>query len=116
MENIRISTHKSELDRELIYNFLHNQARWCKGIPKEIVEKSIQHSLCFGDYIDSRQIGFARMVTDYATFGNLVDVFVVEELRGNGLTAVRRNLGALRAKGLWLLGKTYYFCLALLHW
>jgi N-acetylglutamate synthase-like GNAT family acetyltransferase len=91
MEDIRISTDKSELDRELIFNFLHNQARWCKGIPREIVEKSIQHSLCFGAYINSRQIGFARMVTDYATFGNLVDVFVVEELRGKGISSVILN-------------------------
>ncbi|MBU2863333.1 GNAT family N-acetyltransferase [Reinekea forsetii] len=72
----------------MIFNFLHNQARWCKGIPRSVVEKAIEHSLCFGAYIGTRQVGFARMVTDYATFGNLVDVFVVEELRGKGISRV----------------------------
>lgn len=85
MDGLRVSTNKSELNREFIFNFLHNEARWSKGIPRELVEKSIEHSLCFGAYIGTRQVGFARMVTDYATFGNLVDVFVIEELRGNGI-------------------------------
>ena len=86
MEGLRISTDKNELDRELIFNFLHNDACWCKGIPRELVEKSIKHSLCFGAYIGSQQVGFARMVTDYSTFGNLVDVFVIQELRGKGIS------------------------------
>ncbi|MHA2940401.1 GNAT family N-acetyltransferase [Vibrio sp. RC27] len=91
MEGLTISTDKNELDRELIFNFLHNEARWCKGISRNLVEKSIEHSMCFGAYIGSRQVGFARMVTDYSTFGNLVDVFVVEEFRGNGISKVLLN-------------------------
>ena len=91
MNKIRISTDKNELDRELIFNFLHNEARWCKRIPRNIVEKSIKNSLCFGAFIGTQQVGFARMVTDYATFGNLVDVFVIEELRGNGISRVILN-------------------------
>lgn len=91
MEDIQISTDKSELDTEMIFDFLHNEARWCKGIPRPVVEKAIKHSLCFGAYTGTRQIGFARMVTDYATFGNLVDVFVVEELRGKGISRIILN-------------------------
>lgn len=91
MEGLRISTDKNELDRELIFNFLHFEAHWCKGIPKELVEKSIEHSLCFGAYIGTQQVGFARMITDYSTFGNLVDVFVVEELRGKGISRAILN-------------------------
>lgn len=86
MEGLRISTDKHELDRELIFNFLHNEAPWCKGIPRKLVEKAIEHSLCFGAHVGSQQVGFARMVTDYSTFGNLVDVFVVKEFRGNGIS------------------------------
>lgn len=91
MENIRITTNKKELDIDLIFNFLHIEARWSKGIPREVVEKSIENSLCFGAFIDSRQVGFARVVTDYATFGNLVDVFVVDKLRGKGISRVILN-------------------------
>ena len=88
MDDLIVSTDKDRLDIEFIFNFLHNEARWCKGIPRDLVEKSIENSLCFGAYIGSKQVGFARMVTDYATFGNLVDVFVAEELRGKGISRV----------------------------
>ncbi len=90
MNNLRITTNQDELDIDLIFYFLHNEARWCKGIPREIVEKSIENSLCFGALIGERQVGFARMVTDYATFGNLVGVFVVPEFRGRGISALHR--------------------------
>jgi GNAT superfamily N-acetyltransferase len=91
MDSLRISTEKDELDVDFIFNFLHREARWCKGIPRELVEKSIQHSLCFGAFIGQKQVGFARLVTDYATFGNLVDVFVMQELRGQGISRVILN-------------------------
>jgi len=91
MDSLRISTEKDELDVDFIFNFLHREARWCKGIPRELVEKSIQHSLCFGAFIGQKQVGFARLVTDYATFGNLVDVFVMQELRGKGISRVILN-------------------------
>lgn len=85
LSKIEVSDERSLLDIDLIYDFLHNEARWCKGIPREIVERSIENSLCFGAYSGDEQVGFARMVTDYATFGNLVDVFVLSEMRGLGI-------------------------------
>lgn len=84
--DIEISTDKSRLDIDLIFDFLHNEARWCQGIPRPAVEKSIANSLCFGAYRAQAQIGFARVITDFATFGNLVDVFVLPEFRGHGVS------------------------------
>jgi len=82
---VLISTDKKKLELNVIHEFLSQEARWSLGIPLETVAKSITHSLCFGAYLDSNQIGFARMVTDYATFGNLVDVFVLQAHRGKGI-------------------------------
>lgn len=86
IEDVRISDDRSELDREMIFNFLNKEARWCKGIPQEIVERSIDNSLCIGTYYNSKQIGFGRVVTDYATFGNVVDIFVLPEHRNKGVS------------------------------
>ncbi len=80
----QISTDKERLDRPLIQRFLSG-SYWAKGIPLDVVEKSIQNSLCFGLYKGEEQIGFARVITDYATFAYLADVFVVEGDRGEGL-------------------------------
>lgn len=79
-----ISTDKSQLDLEMIDNFLKT-SYWAKDIPKSIVEKSIAHSLCFGVYDKEQQIGFARVISDYATFAYLADVFILESYRGQGL-------------------------------
>ncbi len=81
-----ISNDKGLLDRALIHRFLSERSYWAKGIPRETVDRSIEHSLCFGIYHAGRQLGFARVVTDYATFAWLADVFVVEEERGKGLS------------------------------
>ena len=81
----QISTDKSKLDLQVIHEFLF-QSYWAKGIPREVVEKSIAGSLCFGLYHNDQQIGFARMVTDSATFAYLGDVFVLEPYRGKGLS------------------------------
>jgi GNAT superfamily N-acetyltransferase len=62
------------------------QSYWAEGIPIEIVKRSIENSLCFGVYKTSQQIGFARLVTDYATFAYLADVFILESFRGQGLS------------------------------
>jgi GNAT superfamily N-acetyltransferase len=59
---------------------------WSPGIPLDTVERAIKNSICVGAYVDERQIGFARMVTDKATFAYLADVYVLEEHRGNGLS------------------------------
>lgn len=84
MSTFQISTDRSTLDVPLIYRFLSEQSSWAVGIPREVVERAIENSLCFGGYVDGRQVAFARVVTDYATFGNLVDVFVIPEYRGLG--------------------------------
>jgi len=81
-----ISTDKARLDRTLIHNFLSEQSYWAKGIPLETVNRAIDHSLCFGAYLAGRQIGFARIVTDCATYAWLADVFVIEAQRGRGFS------------------------------
>ncbi len=80
-----ISTDNNRLDLFLIHNFL-TQSYWAEGIPFETVKRSIEHSLSFGLYRDEQQVGFARLVTDYATFAYLADVFILEPFRGLGLS------------------------------
>jgi len=84
MKGFRITTTKTELDIPLIHRFLSERSSWAKGIPFSLVQKSIEHSLCFGGFIDNSQVAFARVISDYATFANLVDVFVLPEHRGEG--------------------------------
>jgi GNAT superfamily N-acetyltransferase len=81
-----VSNDKSKLDIDLIHNFLSNQSYWAKGRSRLTVEKSINHSLCFGvfDY-ENRQVGFARVISDHAVFAWLLDVFILEDFRGKGL-------------------------------
>ena len=80
-----ISTDPSRLDLELVHRFLSEEAYWSPGVAREIVERSIEHSLNFGLYRGDKQVGFARVVTDYATFAWLADVFVLETDRQRGL-------------------------------
>jgi GNAT superfamily N-acetyltransferase len=80
---IAVDTDKSRLDVAMIYRFL-STSYWARGIPLEVVERSIAGSLCFGLYEGERQVGFARVVSDGATFAYLADVFVLEECRGRG--------------------------------
>lgn len=84
MFSLRISTFKSELDVSLIHQFLAEQSGWAKGIPRATVEVSIENSLCFGGFVGASQVAFARVISDYATFANLVDVFVLPLHRGRG--------------------------------
>jgi GNAT superfamily N-acetyltransferase len=81
-----ISTDRGRIDLTVVHTFLTN-CYWCKGISKDIVARSIQHSLCFGIYEDSAQIGFARVISDFATIAYLGDVFVLEPYRGRGLSS-----------------------------
>lgn len=81
-----ISTDKAKLDIALIHSFLSEQSTWAINIPRALVETSIQHSLCFGGYENGQQIAFARVVSDYATFAYLMDVFVLPEHQGRGLS------------------------------
>lgn len=80
---IEISTDKAKLQVELIHQFL-TSTYWAKGRTLEEVQKTIDHCLCFGIYIDGKQIGFARVATDYTVFAYLMDVFVLPEFRGKG--------------------------------
>ena len=81
-----ISTDKHLLDIHYIHDYLSNQSYWAGGIPIEVVRSSIEGSLCFGIYDGEKQIGFARVISDMATFGWLADVFVDEGYRGRGLS------------------------------
>jgi len=83
--DLLISDDPALLDRALIHRFLSKQSYWAKGVVRETVDRTIEHSLCFGVYSAGRQAGFARVVTDFATFAWLADVFIVEEKRGQGL-------------------------------
>ena len=81
-----ISTDPDRLDLDVIHGFLTN-CYWAKGIPRETVARSIEHSLCFGIYDGSgSQIGFARVISDFATIAYLGDVFVLDSHRGRGLS------------------------------
>jgi GNAT superfamily N-acetyltransferase len=79
-----LSTDRTRLDPDLIYNFLTN-CYWAKGISRETVLRSIENSLCFGIYAQGKQVGFARVISDFATFAYIGDVFVLESHRGHGL-------------------------------
>jgi N-acetylglutamate synthase-like GNAT family acetyltransferase len=81
-----ISTDRSLLDVDLIYHYLSGESYWAMDIPRNVVEKSIANSLCFGVYHHSKQIGFARLITDKATFAYLADVFITTDYRGHGLS------------------------------
>lgn len=80
-----ISTDKEKLNIKLIHDFLNNDSYWAKGRSEETIRKSIDNSLCFGVYKDSQQIGFARVVTDYAVFAWILDVFILKEFRKQSL-------------------------------
>lgn len=81
-----LSTDKNLLQTDIIHAFLSDKSYWAKDIPKDIVEKSLTNSLCFGLYFNNIQVGFARVISDYATFAYLCDVFIVDEHRGKGLS------------------------------
>ena len=80
---IQISTDKTRLDIDLIHGYLSKESYWAIGRDIEIVKRSIDNSLCFGVYINDKQIGFARVVTDYAVFAWIMDVFILKDYRGN---------------------------------
>jgi GNAT superfamily N-acetyltransferase len=79
-----VSTDPAKLDVDAVHAFL-SRAYWCENIPRETVERALRYSLCFGIYDGDAQVGLARVVTDYATFAYLCDVYVLESHRGRGL-------------------------------
>ena len=85
-----ISTDRAHLDLDVIHSFL-TESYWAREIPRQVVARSIENSLCFGVYRGEQQVGFARVISDYATFAYIADVFILEAFRGHGL-------------GKWLIG------------
>ncbi|WP_109316895.1 GNAT family N-acetyltransferase [Pseudovibrio ascidiaceicola] len=84
---IEISTDKDKLQRDKIYQFLSKDAYWSKGLPRDVFDRSIENSLCFGLYLSNgEQIAYARVITDKATFAYLCDVFVIPAHRSKGLS------------------------------
>jgi len=79
-----VSTDRELLDLDVIYRFL-TECYWARGIPRDVVDRSIENSLCFGVYAEGKQVGFARVISDYATYAYIGDVFVLDSFRGSGL-------------------------------
>ncbi|WP_407029457.1 MULTISPECIES: GNAT family N-acetyltransferase [Vibrio] len=86
VQGFEISTDNNRLNFEVIYEFI-SQSYWAADIPKATLEKAISNSFCFGVYDPiGHQVGFARLITDKATFAYLADVFIIESQRGKGLS------------------------------
>lgn len=113
---VTVSDDTALLDLDVIHRFLSEESTWAIGIPSEVVKKSVDNSICFGAYEDGKQIGFARVVTDRATFAYLADVFTVTSHRGRGISRLlveavlthpdlqhlrRFNLASTTARGLY---------------
>ena len=80
-----ISTDAQRLELDVIHRFLSEESYWAPGVTREVVERSIENSICFGLHAASGQVGFARVITDRAAFAYLADVFVLPDHRGRGL-------------------------------
>lgn len=91
MNTYQIKTGLENMDIAAIHNFLSKESYWAKGIPLQTVETSLKNSFCVGVFDDKIQVGFARFVTDYATFAYLADVYVLEDYRGKGLSKMLMN-------------------------
>ena len=86
MENFEISTDRSKLDIDMIHKFLIEDSYWAQTRTFEQTRTAIENSICFGVYLNYRQVGFASVVSDRATFAYLGDVFILDEFRGRGLS------------------------------
>jgi GNAT superfamily N-acetyltransferase len=86
-----ISTDKTKLDLDVIHGYLVD-CYWAKGISRDILARSLEYSLCFGIYLGEEQVGFSRVITDYATFMYLADVFILEQHRGKGLSVAMMDM------------------------
>ncbi len=111
--NFFISADKTKIDIDVVYNYLAKESYWAKHIPLETVKRSIENSFCFGMYKKETgstftQIGFARVITDKATFGYLADVFIVTAYSGKGLGKwlIKEIMNHPELQGLrgWMLG------------
>jgi GNAT superfamily N-acetyltransferase len=84
-DEFTITTKRDDLQLEAILDYMVNDSYWADKRTREQMETVIENSLCFGMYRDAKQVGFARVVTDYATFAYLGDVYILPEFQGNGL-------------------------------
>jgi GNAT superfamily N-acetyltransferase len=82
---MQITTDPAAIDFDVVHGFLSREAYWCRGVPAETLRKAIANSLCFSALAEGAQVGFARVVTDRATYAYLCDVFVVPDARGEGV-------------------------------
>ncbi|MCQ4145415.1 GNAT family N-acetyltransferase [Vogesella sp. AC12] len=83
---ITFDTDKQRLDRDMVYRYLSGESYWARGLPRDIFERSLDGSLCIGGYDEhGRQVAFARVISDFATFAYLGDVFVLDSVRGQGV-------------------------------
>ena len=80
-----ISTNPARIDLDAVHAFL-SRSYWAENIPRQLVQRSIENSLCFGIYKGQEQVGFARVISDYATYAYIADVYVLESYRGRGLS------------------------------
>ncbi len=107
-DEYEISTDKTRLDLAMVHDFLSHSSYWAVGIPLAVVKASVDNALCFGVYHQGRQVGFARVVTDFATVAYVGDVFIIEPYRGKGLgkrlIKTIMDHPELRGLRLWLLG------------
>lgn len=86
IDKILYSDKKELLQLDVIHHYLSKESYWAQGIPQQIVKDSIKGSVCFAAYDNGKQIAYARVITDNATFGYLADVFVLEPYRGKGIS------------------------------
>jgi GNAT superfamily N-acetyltransferase len=84
MSALRISTNPAEFDLAMIHRFLAEESYWARGMSKALLERAMANSVCFGGFVAEKQVAFARVVTDRATFAHLKDVFVLQPFRGRG--------------------------------
>jgi GNAT superfamily N-acetyltransferase len=102
--DLEISTDPERIDVELVQAYL-STSYWAEGRSRAIVERSIRHSLCFGAYEAARQVGFGRVITDYAVFAYVADVFVLPEFQGRGIgkAIIRSMMAHSQLQGLQLM-------------
>lgn len=86
MLKITIKTGKEHMDVKMIHRFLREDSYWAKNISFELVDRSLRHSFCIGAFVNGKQIGFGRVITDYYTFGWFADFFVLPAYRGNNVS------------------------------
>ena len=95
MTMIEISTDRARIDTDVVHGYLCKESYWAKGIPRVVVERSIEHSLPFAAYDGEELVAFARVITDYAVFAYIADVFVVPTHRGRGIS--KQLIAAIRS-------------------